>query len=71
MQLGIDGFVYLGTGVMALLYANILPSESCDKVEVSNWLAWPIAMVPVAIIGFVLATRIWNAKPQPKGASSN
>jgi OPA family glycerol-3-phosphate transporter-like MFS transporter len=27
---------------------------------------WPIAMIPVAVIGFVLALRVWNAKPQPK-----
>jgi hypothetical protein len=23
-------------------------------------------MVPVALIGLLLATRVWNAKPQPK-----
>jgi len=29
----------------------------------SNWIAWPIAMVPMALIGAVLAMRVWNAKP--------
>jgi len=26
-------------------------------------------MIPFAIVGFVLALRVWNAKPQSKAAS--
>jgi OPA family glycerol-3-phosphate transporter-like MFS transporter len=59
----IDGFVYLGTGVQSLLYARILPSDPSDKIP-SNWKIWPIAMLPVAVLGFVLATRVWNARPK-------
>jgi OPA family glycerol-3-phosphate transporter-like MFS transporter len=101
----IDGFVYLGTGVMALTYAIILPkvefatAEStpeaaaaaaeavaaggkaiCAAVsgpgqivgpatDPSNWIAWPVAMVPMAVIGTVLAIRVWHAKPKPKSAA--
>jgi OPA family glycerol-3-phosphate transporter-like MFS transporter len=60
----IDGFVYLGTGFMALLYSFILPSVSCDRIAVENWIAWPIAMIPMALIGFILALKIWDAKPK-------
>ena len=35
----------------------------------ANWQAWPIAMVPLALLGLLLATRIWSAKPKPKEAS--
>jgi MFS transporter, OPA family, glycerol-3-phosphate transporter len=59
----IDGFVYLGTGVMALTFSVILP-EGEAAAERSNWSPWPIAMIPIAIIGLVLATRIWNAMPK-------
>ena len=59
----IDGFVYAGTAVMSFTYGAILPDKDHDDV-ISNWLAWPIAMVPVAIIGFVLARRLWHARPQ-------
>ena len=38
--------------------------------EMSNWWAWPVAMIPVAIIGLVLSTRVWNARP-PKAAASS
>jgi len=70
----IDGFVYLGTAFMAILYGNILPKEQLDEsgqivgpaTDPGNWFAWPVAMVPLALIGLVLATRVWNAKPQPK-----
>lgn len=63
----IDGFVYLGTGAQAILYANILPkgADAAAKV-VGNWYGWPLAMLPLACIGLVLAYKIRNAKPQPK-----
>ena len=74
----IDGFVYLGTGVMSLLYAVILPKVELDPAgkltgpatDPANWLAWPVSMIPVAALGLFLALRLWNAKPKP-GASSH
>jgi OPA family glycerol-3-phosphate transporter-like MFS transporter len=68
----IDGFVYLGTGIMSLLYAWILPKVELDAAgkitgpatDPANWLAWPVSMIPVAAIGLFLALRLWNAKPK-------
>jgi MFS transporter, OPA family, glycerol-3-phosphate transporter len=60
----IDGFVYLGTGCQSLLYARILPKNSPADTIVANWKVWPIAMLPVAIGGLILATRVWNARPK-------
>lgn len=76
----IDGFVYLGTAVMSGTYALILPKEdyvTVDGVKTlvgpvtdpGNWSAWPISMVPVALIGAFLAIRLWNAKPTKAKAS--
>jgi len=64
----IDGFVYAGTGVMAMLYMFILPDDSNPLVagNPDEWIWWPISMIPVALIGLVLATRVWNAKPKGK-----
>lgn len=64
----IDGFVYLGTGAQALLYGRILPSGDAAK-DPASWSQWPGAMIPVAIVGLVLCTRVWNARPQPKAAA--
>ena len=71
----IDGFVYLGTGVMSLTYAVILPQEEFDATgaligpvtDPANWSGWPASMIVVAIIGLALATRVWNAKPKGGG----
>lgn len=73
----IDGFVYAGTGVMSITYGIILPAEQLDPethalvgpaTDPANWWTWPVAMIPFALIGFALATRIWNAKPKGKKA---
>ena len=64
----IDGFVYAGTGVMALLYMFILPDDSNPLVagNPDAWIWWPVSMIPIALLGLVLATRVWNAKPKTK-----
>jgi OPA family glycerol-3-phosphate transporter-like MFS transporter len=73
----IDGFVYLGTAVMSVTYAFVLPEEQFDEagklagpvLDPDNWIGWPIAMIPMALIGTLLATRVWNAKPKGKAAA--
>ncbi len=73
----IDGFVYLGTGVMSLTYATLLPQEEFDAAghltgpvtEPGNWISWPVAMIPMAIIGLLLTTRVWSAKPKGRRAA--
>jgi len=75
----IDGFVYLGTAVMSFTYAIVLPKEHLDAAgnivgpatDPANWKAWPLAMVPMAVLGLILATRIWNAKPTPRAKPSS
>ena len=74
----IDGFVYLGTAVMSFTYGMILPQEQFDEAgkivgpatEPSNWVGWPISMIPLGIIGLLLALRVWNAKPKPKAQAA-
>lgn len=61
----IDGMVYLGTGAQSLYYGFTLPNGDAAK-DPANWSAWPIAMIPVALIGLVLAARLWNARPATK-----
>ncbi len=61
----IDGMVYLGTGLQAVVYGAILPSGDAAK-DAANWSRWPLAMIPLAALGLWLATRLWNARPVPK-----
>ena len=57
----IDGFVYLGTGLQAFALGHITSQ---------NWNYWPLFLFPFAVIGFLLATRIWHAKPTAAKSSS-
>ncbi len=66
----IDGFVYLGTGLQSLIVGRVLPQGDLAKVA-SNWISWPMAMVPMAILGLLLCTRVWNAKPQNAAAPAH
>ena len=62
----IDGFVYAGTAFMAMVYGFILPDDT-DKVAAANpenWIGWPVAMVPMSLIGALLALKVWNARPK-------
>ena len=70
----IDGFVYLGSGIMMAVYGVVLPTEEFDQAgkltgavtDPANWRPWPISMIIVGILGTLLATRVWNAKPKGK-----
>jgi len=52
----IDGFVYLGTAVQSI---------SLGFLTTVNWGWWPPFLIPFAVVGLVLAIRIWFAFPQP------
>ena len=58
----IDGFVYLGTAVQ---------SFSLGYITKWDWSYWPVFLVPFAIIGLVLARRIWKAIPEAAGKSAH
>jgi MFS transporter, OPA family, glycerol-3-phosphate transporter len=73
----IDGFVYFGSMIQSKLYGTYLPAETIDcpngksvgnpaSHEISNWTVWPYAMIPVALVGLVLAIVLWNARPAPR-----
>jgi MFS transporter, OPA family, glycerol-3-phosphate transporter len=62
----IDGFVYLGTALQAQVYGgmgSLLPEKGTAAAkDLTNWHAWPLAMIPVAAIGLALSYRIRNAR---------
>jgi MFS transporter, OPA family, glycerol-3-phosphate transporter len=64
----IDGFVYLGTAFEALVLGNVLP-KGADAHNLALWWRWPAAILPVAIIGFLLTLRVWNATPTKSAAA--
>jgi len=65
----IDGFVYAGTAAMSFTYGALLPSATPQSADLGNYGAWPIAMIPVAMVGLFLALRVWNARPGAQNRS--
>jgi OPA family glycerol-3-phosphate transporter-like MFS transporter len=66
----IDGFVYLGTATQAFLYGHLLPnSRSAESHDPHAWTVWPGAMIVTALIGLLLCSRVWNARPAPRAAA--
>ena len=66
----IDGFVYLGTAIEALILGRVLPKKEA-ALDPHNWWTWPAVMAPAALIGFLLALRVWNARPKAKAFSAH
>ncbi|MDX2090861.1 MAG: MFS transporter [Kofleriaceae bacterium] len=78
----IDGFVYLGSTAQSFIYGALLPAAKVEDAyacmvanpeasKIENWHVWPYAMIPVALTGFLLTLRIWNAKPSKSGRSGH
>jgi OPA family glycerol-3-phosphate transporter-like MFS transporter len=67
----IDGFVYLGVAAQAFLLGRLLPEKGHGAEDPTRWTAWPWAMMPVAVIGFVIALRLWNARPASKSTAAH
>jgi MFS transporter, OPA family, glycerol-3-phosphate transporter len=65
----IDGFVYLGTAVQDFTYGNTLPEKgTAASHQISSWYAWPGFMIPVAVVGLLLASKVWGARARPVAA---
>ncbi len=63
----VDGLVYLGTGLQSFVLGRITPQGDLSS-SADNWVAWPVFLVPWAVIGTLLAIKIWNAAPRSRSA---
>ena len=64
----IDGFVYFGTVFQSVLLGRLLPHKgTAEAADIGNWYIWPIAMIPVAVIGLYFSLKVWNAKTATEG----
>jgi OPA family glycerol-3-phosphate transporter-like MFS transporter len=61
----IDGFVYFGGAFQAFVYGHVLPKGN-EAADASNWRVWPLAMIPLAVIGLGLSLSVYNARVVPK-----
>lgn len=66
----IDGCVYLGTTLESKILGAVLPKDAAAK-DPANWWTWPAVILPAAVLGLALATRVWNARPAPGKAAAH
>jgi OPA family glycerol-3-phosphate transporter-like MFS transporter len=67
----IDGFVYLGTALQGFVYGNMLPESGTPEYsDITSWHAWPLAMIPVAVVGLALSVSVWSARVTPRTATA-
>jgi OPA family glycerol-3-phosphate transporter-like MFS transporter len=59
----IDGFVYFGGAFQAFVFGNVLPTGK-EAADPSNWRVWPLAMIPLTVIGLGLSLTIYKATVQ-------
>lgn len=59
----VDGAVYIGTSVQAIVTGLIVTDHGDAAKDPSAWSAWPIILIPFAILGMILCVRIFNALP--------
>lgn len=52
----VDGFVYLGSGLQSVAIGYLQKHY--------GWQVWPFFLLPFAVIGLILALRIWNSIPE-------
>jgi OPA family glycerol-3-phosphate transporter-like MFS transporter len=70
----IDGFVYFGGALGQKVLGMTVPDAKKDALRAAdpqNWKVWPITMIPVALVGLLLATRVWNARPKGSAAGGH
>jgi OPA family glycerol-3-phosphate transporter-like MFS transporter len=68
----VDGFVYLGTALQAVVLGGVLPKDGTPAAaDPSQWSRWPLVIAPAAAIGFLLCLRLWNARPVARSAQSH
>jgi OPA family glycerol-3-phosphate transporter-like MFS transporter len=75
----IDGFVYFGSAIQGLVYGHLLPEakivvagKTVDNPaihDVASWHAWPLAMIPVCVLGLGLSLTVYNARVKPRASA--
>lgn len=51
----VDGFVYLGSGIQSLGVGYLVTHQ--------GWQWWPVFLMPFALVGALIAVKVWHALP--------
>jgi MFS transporter, OPA family, glycerol-3-phosphate transporter len=65
----VDGCTYLGSAIQSFFIGHLVPAENPNETTflglTRNWHWWPVFMVPFAILGLIIAIKLWHEIPAP------
>ena len=64
----VDGCTYLGSAIQSYFIGHLVSGEQAGATRTflglpRDWHWWPLFMVPFALLGLVIAIKIWHALP--------
>ena len=64
----VDGFTYVGSGIQSFCIGFLVPNQIGDGSTFfglfpRSWHWWPLFLLPFALLGMLVAIKIWNALP--------
>jgi MFS transporter, OPA family, glycerol-3-phosphate transporter len=64
----VDGCTYLGSAIQSFFIGHLVPGEQAGAAKTflglpRDWHWWPIFLVPFAVIGLLVAIKIWHELP--------
>lgn len=65
----VDGCTYLGSAIQSYFIGHLVPGEEAGAGPTflglhRDWHWWPLFMAPFAVIGLVVALKLWNYLPE-------
>jgi OPA family glycerol-3-phosphate transporter-like MFS transporter len=65
----VDGCTYLGSAIQSFFIGHLVPSETLGAMTTfcgltRDWRWWPAFMIPFAILGLVIALKLWHDLPE-------
>jgi len=63
----VDGCTYLGSAIQSFFIGHLVPAERPGEPTflglTRDWHWWPLFMVPFAILGLIIALKLWHVLP--------
>ena len=65
----VDGCTYLGSAIQSYFIGNLTPAETKGQSATflgvtRDWHWWPAFMIPFAILGLLVAMKLWHQLPE-------
>ena len=65
----VDGCTYLGSAIQSFFIGHLVPNDKAGSAATflgltRDWHWWPLFMIPFALLGLVIAIKLWHDLPE-------